>query len=425
MSPDTKTQENAEFDAAYQRMQQLVDSLADRYPAAGLSLGYIGNIQFGKDDRSWRVFTTLPSPNDPKAFYRNSPFWPRYGWDSTAREYTRAVEAAAKELEPWVRKQLGLPPFVRPATPRKQLSLGERLAAYGASPNGAEIAEKLDWAIVAKALRDAQVRLQSGGERHTWLDAPRDIADARALIPPELREEMNALERRAEVGAFATTIERVVAPQLLGLAQGAHPPQRSAAGERIATVRCEDGTIMGLNRMYGTDALFLSEAVQVGPNSWKTIRETFANEQDLARRVAQEQRDLAFVADLIGPLEPGSVVLQIASGDRSFNVVLDDCEAERKRSDGMHMLAFYDTKYANVGSFGPVGQFTGGRYLARTLAGHNGGLSLYGGEPAWTVSMEGMAPVSLLASMLVTEADISEEIRDNQAVVAIQKQLRR
>lgn len=41
--------------------------------------------------------------------------------------------------------------------------------------------ETIEWAIVAKALREAQQRLEEAdGGRHTWLDAPVQIAEGRA-----------------------------------------------------------------------------------------------------------------------------------------------------------------------------------------------------------------------------------------------------
>ena len=40
----------------------LVDQLAEKYPGAHLSFGYIGSVWGApyRDDRSWRVFTRLP-----------------------------------------------------------------------------------------------------------------------------------------------------------------------------------------------------------------------------------------------------------------------------------------------------------------------------------------------------------------------------
>lgn len=52
------------------------------------------------------------------------------------------------------------------------------------------------------------------------------------------------------------------------------------------------------------------------------------------------------------------------------------------------IVEFYDSKYMK--GFGKYGQFTGGCYYLDTILDHDGLLSLYGGEPEWTVSSSDM-----------------------------------
>lgn len=64
------------------------------------------------------------------------------------------------------------------------------------------------------------------------------------------------------------------------------------------------------------------------------------------------------------------------------------------------LVEFYDADYKNKGSFGPYGQFTGGRYYLETLQGKDGyspsydeyprQLSLMADIPKWTVSAKDM-----------------------------------
>ena len=66
---------------------------------------------------------------------------------------------------------------------------------------------------------------------------------------------------------------------------------------------------------------------------------------------------------------------------------LDDCLT----NDGDPMVEFYDSRYQNA-EFGQFGQFIS-RYRINTLIDHNHGLNLYGGEPDWSVSADGMKQV--------------------------------
>lgn len=57
-------------------------------------------------------------------------------------------------------------------------------------------------------------------------------------------------------------------------------------------------------------------------------------------------------------------------------------------NDKEPMVEFYDSRYPHD----KYGQFIS-RYYVSTLKRHKGGLDLYGGEPAWQVSAEGMKKV--------------------------------
>lgn len=64
------------------------------------------------------------------------------------------------------------------------------------------------------------------------------------------------------------------------------------------------------------------------------------------------------------------------------------------------LVEVYDLTYANMGSFGPRGQFVS-RYYARTLAeGVGGGIDLCGYEPTWKIDARAWAPVEALAKQI-------------------------
>ena len=70
------------------------------------------------------------------------------------------------------------------------------------------------------------------------------------------------------------------------------------------------------------------------------------------------------------------------------------------KEDKDNLVEFYDLTYANQGSFGEDGQFTGGRYYVSTILGRddftNGksesgrGLCLHGGVMEWTLDGQAM-----------------------------------
>lgn len=83
---------------ALERCDELCDKLSARYPEAGLSFGYIGNIERWGDDRGWRFFTHLKDAH-----------WRDMSFGSQATEnLPRLLEYAEKGLEPFLRKHLRL-----------------------------------------------------------------------------------------------------------------------------------------------------------------------------------------------------------------------------------------------------------------------------------------------------------------------------
>lgn len=88
--------------------ERLQSELSEKYPEAGLTFGYIGNVyaQDDLDDRGWKFFTDLPHIID--GFYNKRPSFPEWGVDS--QFLPNLAERASQELEPWLRRQLGLTP---------------------------------------------------------------------------------------------------------------------------------------------------------------------------------------------------------------------------------------------------------------------------------------------------------------------------
>ncbi len=85
---------------AYAMMDVLVADLAERYPQAGLSFGYIGNLSRHGDDRSWSVFTKLTA-EAPGESPRNL-----YWGASRSESMEDMLDNAQRHLEGWVREQL-------------------------------------------------------------------------------------------------------------------------------------------------------------------------------------------------------------------------------------------------------------------------------------------------------------------------------
>jgi hypothetical protein len=93
--------------AAQTELEQLCEELQAKYPAAGLSFGYIGNLdyRFDNDDRGWHFFTRLPC-RDKKDFCQNALSWP--GYSVPTAELPKFVERARMSLERWIKIQLNL-----------------------------------------------------------------------------------------------------------------------------------------------------------------------------------------------------------------------------------------------------------------------------------------------------------------------------
>lgn len=109
---------------AHKAMDRLVEALNARYPEAGLSFGYIGNLSMdGGDDRTWHVFTKIPEDKNP--FPRGHTYrYPRnYSWEGASTDGVPAMaDRAEKDLEIFVRRALGLEPW--PVIKRPSAGIG-------------------------------------------------------------------------------------------------------------------------------------------------------------------------------------------------------------------------------------------------------------------------------------------------------------
>lgn len=85
------------------RCEMLAATMAARYPEAGISWGYIGNLG-GTDDRGWYFFTDIVDHNDLLAGGRRS----NLGGEGAAT-LPELADRAEKHLERWLRTRLGLP----------------------------------------------------------------------------------------------------------------------------------------------------------------------------------------------------------------------------------------------------------------------------------------------------------------------------
>lgn len=87
--------------AANIEMSRLVDAINAAYPTAGLTLGYIGNVERdGRDDREWRVFSCILDP-------RKDGHCPGERYSFRLGDLASAKHAST-HLEPWVRCVVGL-----------------------------------------------------------------------------------------------------------------------------------------------------------------------------------------------------------------------------------------------------------------------------------------------------------------------------
>jgi len=81
------------------RCRKLQETLAAKYPAAGLTFGYVGNVERWGDDRAWSFWAT----KFRAGMYRNAA---RFGYHSTP-ELDQLANKADAELEAWIVKLLG------------------------------------------------------------------------------------------------------------------------------------------------------------------------------------------------------------------------------------------------------------------------------------------------------------------------------
>jgi hypothetical protein len=104
------------------RCEMLKNVLAQRYPSADLSFGYIGNLERWGDDRSWRFFTgILQAPtNDGWGIPRREQF----GSVATA-QLPKLADKAEAELEGWLRAKLKIPEAAAVADARATSGLPE------------------------------------------------------------------------------------------------------------------------------------------------------------------------------------------------------------------------------------------------------------------------------------------------------------
>ena len=98
---------NTATKSVFDKCEDLVKELNQRYPAAGLSFGYIGNVSHQYDDRSWRFFTKIKPIFDNKSQFHQS----RNNWSfgSCATGDVPHLYAYAKRLlEAQIRTWLGI-----------------------------------------------------------------------------------------------------------------------------------------------------------------------------------------------------------------------------------------------------------------------------------------------------------------------------
>lgn len=79
---------------AYERCEKLQKELAAKYPAAGLTFGYIGNVERWGDDRAWSFWAT----NIRRGAYGNAS---RFGYHETPKLEALA-DLAEADLETWI-----------------------------------------------------------------------------------------------------------------------------------------------------------------------------------------------------------------------------------------------------------------------------------------------------------------------------------
>lgn len=150
---------------AHMRCDMLNVELSKRYPAAGLSFGYIGNVNGNNDDRSWRFFTHIPDKNDPRGVMRHA-----FGGEGT-EGMQKLAERAERYLERWLRERMGLP------------DLGDKVPASKLRDirDIAEQAEALGFASVDE-MNKHQARLDGEKDRHAKVMSYQQTGEARRRV---------------------------------------------------------------------------------------------------------------------------------------------------------------------------------------------------------------------------------------------------
>lgn len=79
---------------AHDRCRTLQETLAAKYPTAGLTFGYIGNVERGRDDRTWMFWAT----NFRTGLFGNAA---SFGYHESA-DLDALADSAETDLETWI-----------------------------------------------------------------------------------------------------------------------------------------------------------------------------------------------------------------------------------------------------------------------------------------------------------------------------------
>lgn len=90
----------ARLNAAQQLLELLTSGLQYKFPTAGVTFGYIGNLEAGYDDRNWRFFTKLE-----KGGKRIT--WPKSASTDELVDFLGAATCPVLGIEAWLREQTG------------------------------------------------------------------------------------------------------------------------------------------------------------------------------------------------------------------------------------------------------------------------------------------------------------------------------
>lgn len=119
--------------------------------------------------------------------------------------------------------------------------------------------ERMEWKAIASALADAQLRLEADGVRHSWLDAPLDVAKARAAgeVPTFSRTTLTEDIVRAAYQRFMHEAEYPCSPsamrEAIDYAIGRMAPEQAEALKLVAELRGADFAFVSDNRLLTTE----------------------------------------------------------------------------------------------------------------------------------------------------------------------------